>query len=290
MRSSTPTIAAVTSLAVVERVVGGWCDVTDPALHTGADAVVAVERLAGVIRRLTAKQAGFAERVDACRAQPRQAGSADDWLARQNGTSRGDAKRAIDTARPMKDCPVTADAFANGELSLGEADVISGAAAVDAAAEKDLVDRAKKSHDLADTKDRADWVKAGARKREDPEVWRNRRRAKRRWNEFDDDEMRATSARFVPEERARVAPVVDAYAKAIDTRWLWYPPPPAPGGPEPPPGSIPWRAPIGEHLNPFDLDDLPEPEPHPPDQTDEFDEPDEPSDTLPFGPSPPDAA
>ena len=100
--------------------------------------------LARVIRRLTAKQAGFAERVDACRAQPRQAGSPDDWLARQNGTSVGDARRAIDTARRLKSsCPATADAFANGELSLGEADAISGAAAVDPAAEAELVAKAE---------------------------------------------------------------------------------------------------------------------------------------------------
>ena len=124
--------------------------------------------LAKVIRRLTAKQAGFAERVDACRAQPRQAGSPDDWLARQNGTSRSDAKRAIDTARRLKCCPATADAFANGELSLGEADAISGAAAVDPAAEAELVAKAKRSHDLADTRERAAKVKAAARNGEDP--------------------------------------------------------------------------------------------------------------------------
>jgi hypothetical protein len=86
-------------LADIERVVGSWCEVTDPDLHTGADAVVAVERLARVIKKLTAKQAGFAERVDACRAQPRQAGSPEDFLARLNGSSRSEAKRAIDTAR-----------------------------------------------------------------------------------------------------------------------------------------------------------------------------------------------
>ena len=47
--------------------------------------------------------------------------------------------------------------------------------------------------------------------------------------------------------------------------------PPTPGEPEPPPGSIPWRAPIGEHLTAFDLTDLP-----PPDH-----EPTEPSPTTP---------
>jgi len=43
-------------------------------------------------------------------------------------------------------------------------------------------------------------------------------RARRRWSEFDDDEMRAVAARFLPEEWARVAPVVDAFADAIFER------------------------------------------------------------------------
>ncbi len=172
MSSSAPTIASAATLAEVEQVVRQWCDATDPACHTGGDAVAAVERLARVIRRLTAKQAGFAERVDACRAQPRQARSPDDWLARQNGTSVGDARKAIDTARRLKQCPATADAFANGDLSLGEADAISGAAAVDPAAEAALVAKAKQSHDLADTRARAAKVKAAARNESaaDPEA------------------------------------------------------------------------------------------------------------------------
>lgn len=48
------------------------------------------------------------------------------------------------------------------------------------------------------------------------------------------------------------------------TEWHWYPPPPAGGEPEPPPGSIPWRAPIGEHLPTWDLDHLPGQTPRPP--------------------------
>ena len=213
-----PTARRQASLQSVEIMVGLWCDQTDPARQTGADAVMAVERLAKVIKQLTAKQAAFAERVDACRAHPKQAGSPEDWLARQNGTSRGDAKKAIDTARRLKGCPATADAFSNGDLSLGEADLISGAASVDPAAEAELVAKAKKSHDLADTKERAAKVRAAARHGEDPEARRRRLRARRRWSEFDDDEMRAVAARFLPEEWARVAPVVDAFADAIFER------------------------------------------------------------------------
>ncbi len=116
----------------------------------------------------------------------------------------------------MKTCPTTADAFANGELSLGEADVISGAAAVDPSSEAELVAKAKQSHDLADTRDRAAKVKAAAHNGEDPADRRKRRlRAKRRWSEFTEDEMSAVAARFAPEEFALVAPVIAAYAQPI---------------------------------------------------------------------------
>ena len=213
-----PTTRRKATLGHVETMTRVWCDQTDPAQHSGADAVMAVERLAKVIRRLTAKQAAFAERVDACHAYPKQSGSADDFLARANGTSRGDAKKAIDTARRAKGLPATSDAFANGDLSLDEADEISRAAAVDPTAEQELVDNAKKTHDLADTRARAAKAKAGARAGEDPAERKRRLRAKRRWNEFDEDEMQAIAARFLPEEWARVAPVVDAFANAMFER------------------------------------------------------------------------
>ena len=77
-----------------------------------------------------------------------------------------------------------------------------------------LVERATTSHDLADTRERADKVKAAARKGEDPAVRRARLRALRRWREFDRDGMREVMGRFVPEEWARVAPVIDAYLEA----------------------------------------------------------------------------
>ena len=177
--------------------------------------MVAVDRLATTIKKLMAKQAVFAERVDACRAQPKQAGSPEDYLARLNGTSRGEAKKAIDTARRLKSCPATADAFAKGELSLGEADAISGAAAIDPTAELELIERATNCHDLADTKDRAAKVRAAAHNGESPADRRKRLAAKRRWSEFQEDEMTAVAGRFLPEQWAAVSPIIDAYAKPI---------------------------------------------------------------------------
>ena len=107
-----------------------------------------------------------------------------------------------------------AQAFDQGRLSVGEADAISAAAALDPSAEDRLVERARPRHDLADVRERADKVKAAARHGEDPAVRRARLRALRRWREFDRDGMREVMGRFVPEEWARVAPVIDAYLEA----------------------------------------------------------------------------
>ena len=82
------------------------------------------------------------------------------------------------------------------------------AATVDPAAEAELVATAKRSHDLADTRDRAAKVRAAARN-ESPAARKRRLRAKRRWSEFTDDEMKAVAARWLPEEFALVAPVID---------------------------------------------------------------------------------
>ena len=111
-------------------------------------------------------------------AMSRRFASSDDFLARVNGSSRGDAKRAIDTARRLRLAPGAAsDAFDQGRLSVGEADAISAAAALDPSAEDRLVERATTSHDLADVRERADKVKAAARQGEDPAVRRARLRA-----------------------------------------------------------------------------------------------------------------
>ncbi len=66
-----------------------------------------------------------------------------------------------------------------------------------------------------------------------------------------------------------------ARLERVDDEWHWYPPPPAPGQPRPPPGSIPWRAKVGQHLTAFDLTNPPPPnDPQPPPGADP---------TLPFG-------
>ena len=100
---------------------------TDPALLSGSQAAEVVACLAPVIRQLSALQAGAGERVEQCHSHDKRFASTVDWMARLNGSSFGEAKRAVDTARRLKQCPQTAEAFRSGDLSGAQAAVIAAA-------------------------------------------------------------------------------------------------------------------------------------------------------------------
>ena len=89
---------------------GAWCDGLDVSVLSGVDAAAGAERLAVVIRRCQAAQLVLAGRADECNAYATRARSAADWLARQNGTSMTQAKRALETAKRLEACPATRDA------------------------------------------------------------------------------------------------------------------------------------------------------------------------------------
>ncbi|MGZ4786147.1 MAG: hypothetical protein ACXV5S_10780, partial [Acidimicrobiales bacterium] len=108
MTSSAAPTTVRTSLADVVGVVGSWCGQTDPALLTGVEAASGVEALAVVIRQLSATQALLAGGAAECNSYSRRSPSPEDWLARANGTSRGEAKKAVDTAKRLRSCPATA--------------------------------------------------------------------------------------------------------------------------------------------------------------------------------------
>jgi hypothetical protein len=203
------------NLKGVEALVGAWCDQVEPALLTGAQAAGAAERLAVMNRRLMAKQASMAARAAECNAYSSRARSPEEWLAKQNGTSRSEAKRALETARRMRSCPLAAEAFDRGDLSLAEADAVSSAAVVDPGSEAALVAKATASHDLAAVRDAADEVKRAARSAEDEAARVARLRAGRQWREFTTpDGHRGVDARFVPEDLAAVVPVINAFTEA----------------------------------------------------------------------------
>jgi hypothetical protein len=97
-------------------------------------------------------------------------------LARKSGTSKGKAKRTVDTARKLEDQPEVTDALRNGELSEDQASLIADAADVNPSAAGDLVKKAKNGS-INDLRQECSRAKAAADGDEDAthaRVHRNR--------------------------------------------------------------------------------------------------------------------
>ena len=94
----------------------------DPALLSGADCASVAERLAVVEKACAGARARAALRAADCGAH-RGRGHADaaDWLARVSGSSRGEAKAALETAVVVDAVAEVGPALAAGALSLGQA-------------------------------------------------------------------------------------------------------------------------------------------------------------------------
>src|SRR3954469_12486731 len=146
--TSTAAADQIVDLDLVERVGEVWCASLDPSVLSGADAARGAERLAVVLRRFEAAQLSLARRAEECNAYAARAHSGADWLATLNGTSKGQAARALETAKRLKGCPETKAAFEAGEISTEEADAVSGAAHADPTCEARLLAGAKARHDL----------------------------------------------------------------------------------------------------------------------------------------------
>lgn len=94
----------------------------DPARYDGESARRLTEELARLEKACAGVRARFAARAAACGAH-RSAGFHDpaDWFARQSGTSLAQARDALELASTLDECPATANALANGTLSLAQA-------------------------------------------------------------------------------------------------------------------------------------------------------------------------
>ena len=207
-------VGEVVDLAAVERVVAAWCEGLDASVLTGADAAAGAERLAVVIRRCQAAQLVLAGRAEACNAYAARARSAADWLARQNGTTAGQAKRALQTAKRLDACPATRDALVAGEISTDEADAVSEAAVADPGSELRLLAGARANHDLRETRQAADKVRHAARSAED-EAARHARLHRSRALRIGTgrDGHVEVHGQFTPAAFASVKPILDAHLK-----------------------------------------------------------------------------
>jgi hypothetical protein len=112
----------------------------DPGLCSGEDCAVVVEELAATQKACAAALALAAARAGECGAH-RQKGFADaaDWLARASGTSTGQAKAEMDTARALGAMPDTRAAVAAGELSLAQAQELAKTEAACPGSEAELL-------------------------------------------------------------------------------------------------------------------------------------------------------
>jgi hypothetical protein len=156
----------------------------DPALLSGAECAGLVEELATTEKACGAARARAAARAADCRAHQEQGfGDAADWLACTSGTSTGEARAAIETAKAVEDCPDTKAALVAGEVSLGQANEIARTEAEAPGCEAELLELARRSG-LSALKDQARRKRLGA---VDPEQLYSRQRAARAFRHWRDE-------------------------------------------------------------------------------------------------------
>ncbi len=108
-----------------------------------------------------------------------------EWLAHQKQTSLGEARREAETSDRLQRLPDTEAALKDGDLSSDQAEAIADAAAVNPAAEKDLLGEAAKK-DLSDLRLRARSKKAAGDP--DPDATQRRLHRERRCRSWMDGE------------------------------------------------------------------------------------------------------
>jgi 5-methylcytosine-specific restriction endonuclease McrA len=127
----------------------------EPGLLSGADCAQLAEELAATEKACAAARLLAAARAVSCGAH-QQRGFSDGaaWMARQVGSTTGQAREALGTAAGLSDCPGTREALLAGELSLAQAGQITRSQADTPGAEAELLGLAKRS-DLSQLRERA---------------------------------------------------------------------------------------------------------------------------------------
>jgi hypothetical protein len=144
------------------------------------EAFDAIERHAAAAKTL------LAARVDESRAWARAGDrTAEEHLARKAGTSRGAARRGIETSKRVQSLPATEAALRRGELSPAQAETIADASAVNPGAEQSLLQVARQG-DLEELRARAHRAKAAGDP--DPDATHRRLHRQRRLRRFTDGE------------------------------------------------------------------------------------------------------
>jgi hypothetical protein len=153
----------------------------DPTLISVSDAACVVENAAAI--RNMAAEALAAARVAETELWKRDGDrSAAHQLARTTGTSVGQAREALDSARRLQDMPATAEAARRGELSAPQVAVIADAASANPGAEAELLESGR-SASLGELRDERARTKANASDLEARRRHIHERRYLRIWND-----------------------------------------------------------------------------------------------------------
>src|SRR5438477_7159696 len=121
----------MSSLSVAARALREALSGFEPSLLSGEDCAAVAEELARTEKACAGVRAAAAARAAECGAHRRRGWSdGADWLAQVSGSSRGEARAALELVASVESCPATKEALAAGEVSLGQASEIAKTEAV----------------------------------------------------------------------------------------------------------------------------------------------------------------
>src|SRR5438105_1683319 len=191
-----------------------WCAALDVELLSVEQCATLVGQLAKVGKACDAARARLAARA-AAGAAHRRRGYVDaaDWLADATSTSSHHAKRTIETASQLGDCPATDQAWRSGEISQDQAAEIAKTEQKRPGSEAELLDTARRCARGA-LKERAQQLRnAGI----DADELRRRQQAARQACTWVDDELGMTrlAAALVPEVGAAVRSRLEAETETL---------------------------------------------------------------------------
>ncbi len=157
----------------------------DTALVSATDAARVVEDASAIEKMAATVKSFAAARVAETDLWKRDGDrSAAHQLARTTGTTVGQAKEALESARRLQDLPATADAARRGELSAQQVAVITDAAGADPHAEATLLEQSRTAG-LGELRDEGARTKANACDLEARRRRTHERRRLRTWSDTD---------------------------------------------------------------------------------------------------------
>nr|MBA3655379.1 DUF222 domain-containing protein [Actinomycetota bacterium] len=149
--------------AEIEEAIAAYAEHFDASSLCGVEALDGMRRAARVEHIAAALKSLCAARVSETQIhRGTGAKSAADLVARETGTTIGDARDAIDTAKRLEDQPSLNDAARSGEVSPQQASAISDAAAADPGAETELLAKVRSGASLNELREEASKIKAAA--------------------------------------------------------------------------------------------------------------------------------